>query len=65
MINPTTLDASSGNAMTQAVANTNGDFSKTEFLQLLVTQLQNQNPLSPMEGRNLPRSWPSLLRSSS
>jgi len=51
MINPTTLDASSSNAMSQAVANTSGDFNKTEFLQLLVTQLQNQNPLSPMEGQ--------------
>jgi len=51
MINSTTLDAAPANAMSQAVSNTNGDFSKTEFLKLLVTQLQNQNPLSPMEGQ--------------
>ncbi len=52
MINSTTLSTTSSNAMSQAVQNTGGDFGKAEFLQLLVTQLQNQNPLSPMDGQD-------------
>ncbi|MGF1670597.1 MAG: flagellar hook assembly protein FlgD [Balneolaceae bacterium] len=35
---------------TQSTQNTNGQLGKNEFLQLLVAQLQNQDPINPMDG---------------
>ncbi len=40
--------ALAGNA--QSAAGANGELGKNEFLQLLVAQLQNQDPINPMEG---------------
>jgi flagellar basal-body rod modification protein FlgD len=40
--------ALAGNA--QSAAGANGQLGKNEFLQLLVAQLQNQDPINPMEG---------------
>jgi len=34
----------------QEAGRANGDLGKNEFLQLLVAQLQNQDPINPMEG---------------
>jgi len=46
MINPTSASASLGVPTTAAPSNSIG---KNEFLQLLVTQLKNQDPLSPLQ----------------
>jgi flagellar basal-body rod modification protein FlgD len=46
-INGSGLDAALGNI--QPKRNTGGEVGKNEFLQLLVTQLKNQDPLEPMK----------------
>jgi flagellar basal-body rod modification protein FlgD len=46
---PTTTTPTSSSAASSAVNNTEIASNFTEFLQLLTTQLQNQNPLSPMD----------------
>ena len=46
---PTTTTPTSSSSASSAVNNTEIASNFTEFLQLLTTQLQNQNPLSPMD----------------
>lgn len=48
--NPVTAPASDGSAAKTAVPATDPLTSKTTFLQLLVAQLKNQDPLTPMDG---------------
>lgn len=47
------LDSAYGNALGDAISNASGgsDLGKEEFLQLLVTQFQYQDPLNPMEDK--------------
>ena len=47
------LDSAYSNALGTAVSNATGgsDLGKEEFLQLLVTQFQYQDPLNPMEDK--------------
>lgn len=40
----------SGNAITQAAG---GEMGKDQFVKLLVTEMQNQDPLNPMDGKEL------------
>jgi flagellar basal-body rod modification protein FlgD len=40
----------SSNAITQAAG---GDMGKDQFVKLLVTEMQNQDPLNPMDGKEL------------
>jgi flagellar basal-body rod modification protein FlgD len=40
---------STATALTDSFASANGDLGKNEFLQLLVAQLRNQDPLDPMK----------------
>jgi flagellar basal-body rod modification protein FlgD len=46
--NPTTPSTSS--TSTTAAASSNTNVTKDEFLQLLVAQIQNQDPLNPADG---------------
>jgi flagellar basal-body rod modification protein FlgD len=46
---PTTPAATSGSAVTNAIDNTEIASNFTTFLQLLTTQLKNQDPLSPLD----------------
>ena len=68
-VNTTSTNSSSSNSSTGQAAGANasqqlaGNFNT--FLQLLTTQLQNQNPLDPLDTNHLPSSWSSLLRSRS
>lgn len=48
-----TLNALNGVTATSAVASANDPGSQDRFLKLLVTQLQNQDPLSPMDNAQL------------
>lgn len=52
VINSTLLRATNGSTSSPSASDTakkNNDISKNEFLTLLVTQLQNQDPLEPMK----------------
>jgi flagellar basal-body rod modification protein FlgD len=61
MITPTSLTArydtttttTQPQASTQAAAQPGGDMGKDQFMQLLIAQLQNQDPTSPMDGSQM------------
>ncbi len=44
--------SASPNQTTQSITSGSGDMGKAEFLSLLVAQLQNQDPLSPMDSQD-------------
>ena len=44
--------SATSNQTTQTTTTSNDDMGKAEFLSLLVTQLQNQDPLSPMDSQD-------------
>jgi flagellar basal-body rod modification protein FlgD len=50
-VSPAMKAATSGNT-TQTTSSTSNDTS-SEFMQLLLAQLQNQDPMSPMDGNQL------------
>ncbi|MGH6663633.1 MAG: flagellar hook capping FlgD N-terminal domain-containing protein [Pseudolabrys sp.] len=52
-----TTNASATSAAASAADNTEIASNFTTFLQLLTTQLQNQDPLSPMDTNQSPSNW--------
>jgi len=49
------------NSNTTTTKKTNDELGKDDFLKLLVSQLQNQDPLSPMQDQDLLRRWHNFL----
>jgi flagellar basal-body rod modification protein FlgD len=47
---PSSTSNSASNAITNAAG---GAMGKDQFVQLLVTQMQNQDPMDPMDGKDL------------
>jgi len=46
--------SNTGNSSSDAISNAaGGSLGKDEFVKLLVTQMQNQDPLNPMDGKDL------------
>ncbi len=50
---PTAPAAPTGDRPAALPNNPKGDMGKTEFLQLLVAQLKNQDPLDPSDGKEM------------
>jgi flagellar basal-body rod modification protein FlgD len=50
---PTAPAAPTGDRPAALPSNPKGDMGKTEFLQLLVAQLKNQDPLDPSDGKEM------------
>lgn len=48
-VNPLGSSTNTNNTVLGTSTNSNTDISETDFLNLLVTQLQNQDPLNPMD----------------
>jgi flagellar basal-body rod modification protein FlgD len=50
----TTSGTSSGNGASDAITNAaGGAMGKDQFVKLLITQMQNQDPMNPMDGKDL------------
>ncbi|MEO7103727.1 MAG: flagellar hook capping FlgD N-terminal domain-containing protein [Gemmatimonadaceae bacterium] len=51
---PTTGTSSDSSAANNAITNAaGGAMGETQFLQLLVSQMKNQDPMNPMDGKDL------------